>query len=45
MPIEEKEQIDISKEFQELKELERERQEVMIKLERYVSEITKALGG
>jgi type I restriction enzyme M protein len=45
MPVEEKEQVDISKEFQELKELERERQEVMMKLEQYVSEITKALGG
>jgi type I restriction enzyme M protein len=45
MPIEEKEQIDISKEFQELKELEKERQEVMMKLEQYVSEVTKALGG
>jgi type I restriction enzyme M protein len=45
MPIEEKEQIDISKEFQELKELEREKQEVMTKLEQYVSEVTKALGG
>jgi type I restriction enzyme M protein len=45
MPIEEKEQIDISQEFLELKELERERQEVMIKLEQYVSEITKASGG
>ena len=44
MPIEEKEQIDISKEFFELKELEKERQEVMMKLEQYVSEITKVLG-
>ena len=44
IPIEEKEQIDISKEFSELRELEKERQEAMMKLEQYVSEITKALG-
>jgi type I restriction enzyme M protein len=44
MPIEEKEQFDISKEFLELKELENERQDVMMKLEQYVSDITKALG-
>ena len=44
MPIEEKEQFDISKEFLELKELENERQDVMMKLEQYVSDIAKALG-
>jgi type I restriction enzyme M protein len=45
MPVEEKELVDISKEFLKLKELERERQEVMMKLEQYVSEVTKVLGG
>jgi type I restriction enzyme M protein len=42
MPVEEKEEIDISKEFLELKEMEKERQEVLTKLEQYISEITKA---
>ena len=44
MPVEEKEEIDISKEFSELKELEREREEIMKKIEEYVTEITKAMG-
>ncbi|MEM5868846.1 MAG: type I restriction-modification system subunit M [Candidatus Aenigmatarchaeota archaeon] len=43
MPIEEGEKIDISKEFYELKELEKEREEIMGKLEQYISEITKVI--
>jgi type I restriction enzyme M protein len=39
MPIEEGEEINIRKEFSELKELERERQEVKEKLEGYISEL------
>jgi type I restriction enzyme M protein len=38
------EQVDVSKEWMELKELERERQEIASKLEEYVSEITRATG-
>ncbi|MEN3016315.1 MAG: class I SAM-dependent DNA methyltransferase [Candidatus Methanosuratincola petrocarbonis] len=45
MAEEEGEQIDIAKEWQELKELEKQKQEVTAKLEEYISEITKALGG
>jgi type I restriction-modification system DNA methylase subunit len=45
MADEEGEQIDITKEYKELKELEREKQEVASKLEQYISEITHALGG
>jgi type I restriction enzyme M protein len=45
MPVEEGEQIDIIKEWRELKELERERQEIASKLEQYISEIAQALGG
>ena len=44
MPIEEREEISIVEEFSELKRLEKERQEVMEKLERYISEISKAMG-
>jgi len=44
MPVEEREEIDISKEFSELKKLEREREEIMGKIEEYVSEIAKAMG-
>jgi len=44
MPVEEREEIDISKEFSELKELEREREGIMKKIEEYVSEIAKAMG-
>jgi len=36
--------IDIAEEFGELRELERQRQEVASKLEQYVSELTQALG-
>jgi type I restriction enzyme M protein len=43
MAEEEGEQIDIAKEFTELKELERQRQEVASKLEGYVSEIAQAI--
>ena len=45
MADEEGEQIDITKEYKELKELERQRQEVAEKLEQYITELTKALGG
>lgn len=44
MPIEEGEQINISKEYRELKELEKERQEVANKFEQYISEITGIIG-
>jgi type I restriction-modification system DNA methylase subunit len=43
MPVEEGEQIDIIKEWKELKELERERQEITSKLEQYISEITQVI--
>jgi len=44
MPVEEGEQIDIIKEWKELKELERERQEIASKLEQYITEIVQACG-
>jgi len=44
MADEEGEQIDITKEYRELKELEKERQDVAGKLEKYLSEITNATG-
>jgi len=44
MADEEGEQIDITKEHKELKELERQRQEVASKLEQYITELTRALG-
>jgi type I restriction enzyme M protein len=44
MADEEGEQIDITKEYTELKALERERQETANKLEEYISEITQAVG-
>ena len=44
MPIEEDEQIDIVKEWRELKGLEQERQEIVSKLEQYISEIVWAIG-
>ena len=43
MPIEEKEYIDILKEFSELKELEKERQEIGKKIEEYIAELRKVL--
>jgi type I restriction-modification system DNA methylase subunit len=43
MPVEEKEQIDIFKEFSELKELERESQEIGKKIEEYITELEKVL--
>jgi type I restriction enzyme M protein len=44
MPIEEGEQIDIVKEWNRLKELEKEEQNVMKKLEQYIYEIIQAVG-
>jgi type I restriction enzyme M protein len=44
MPIEEGEQIDIVKEWNRLKELEKEEQNVMKKLEQYICEIIQAVG-
>jgi type I restriction enzyme M protein len=44
MPVQEGEQIDIIKEWSELKELEREKQEITSKLEQYISEIAQATG-
>jgi len=44
MPVEEGEQIDIIKEWKELKELEREKQEIASKLEQYITEIAMATG-
>jgi len=44
MPVEEGEQIDIIKEWKELKELERQKQEIASKLEQYISEIAMATG-
>jgi type I restriction enzyme M protein len=45
MAEKEREQIDIAKEYKELKELEKERQQTANKLEQYISELTQALGG
>ena len=45
MPIEEGEEINISKEFKELKALEKETQEVRDKLKRYISQLNRATGG
>ncbi|MGC9059476.1 MAG: type I restriction-modification system subunit M [Candidatus Aenigmatarchaeota archaeon] len=44
MPIEEEEQIDIAREFSELKKLEEEKHEIDKKLEEYISQITRAMG-
>jgi len=44
MQDEENEGINIAQEYAELKELEKQRQEVATKLEGYISELTKALG-
>ena len=45
MPIEEVEDINVSKKFSELKELEMESQEVRKQLEQYISQITQVIGG
>jgi type I restriction enzyme M protein len=44
MPIEKSEQIDIIKEYEELKVLEKERHEVMTRLEQYIMGIAEAMG-
>jgi type I restriction enzyme M protein len=44
IPVQEGEQIDIIKEWKELKSLEREKQEITSKLEQYISEIAQAIG-
>jgi type I restriction enzyme M protein len=44
VPVQEGEQIDIIKEWSELKELEREKQDIASKLEQYISEIVRAYG-
>jgi len=44
MSIEKGEQIDIIKEYEELKELEKERHEVMTRLEQYITGIAEAMG-
>jgi type I restriction enzyme M protein len=44
MAKEEGQQVDIAKEYKELKELDRERQEVASKLEGYISEIAQTIG-
>jgi type I restriction enzyme M protein len=44
MHDEESEEINIAQEYAELKELEKQRQEVANKLEQYVTEVTKAMG-
>jgi type I restriction enzyme M protein len=43
MLVEEKGQIDIFKEFSELKELEKERQEIERKIEEYINELSKVM--
>lgn len=45
MPIEEAEKIDVAREFEEIKRLEKERAEIMEKLENYITEISRALSG
>jgi len=44
MPIDEAEEINISKEFSELKAIEKERQEIKQKLEGYISELSRVAG-
>lgn len=43
VPVEEKDSVDIFKEFFELKELEKERQETAKKIEEYINELSKVL--
>ena len=45
MPVLEREEIDIAKEYSELKELEKERQEIDNKLQRFISKIQQAISG
>lgn len=45
VPIEEEEEINIAEEFEELKKIEKERDEVKAKLEDHVSGVIRALGG
>ena len=45
IPIEKEEKIDVFKEFSELKELDKEREETVMKLEEYISQIRQAVGG
>jgi type I restriction-modification system DNA methylase subunit len=45
MPVEEEEAIDIAREFSELKEMERERDEIGRKLEEYLREIINLNNG
>ncbi|MCS7144516.1 MAG: type I restriction-modification system subunit M [Archaeoglobaceae archaeon] len=45
MPIEKGEKIDVFKEFEELKALEKERAETMAKLEEYINQIRGAMNG
>jgi type I restriction-modification system DNA methylase subunit len=45
MPTEDKEAIDIKKEWEELEKLEMERQEINNKLKEYISGITQAIYG
>lgn len=45
MPIEKGEVINISKEYSELKKLEKEKQEIANRLEHYISELTRVIGG
>jgi type I restriction enzyme M protein len=45
MQDEENEEINIAKEYLELKALENQKQEIAKRLEQYISEITQALGG
>jgi type I restriction-modification system DNA methylase subunit len=44
MPIEKSEDINIFKEFSELKELEKERQEIGKKVEEYITQLEKVIG-
>lgn len=44
MPVMDEEDIDIAKEYSELKELEKEREEIEKKLEEYINGIVKAMG-
>lgn len=45
MPIEKEEVVNIPKEYSELKKLEKEKQEIANRLEHYISELTRVIGG